>query len=154
MHFSRRLSDKTQLKIKYLSNRLCLLHTPKYCFTKMEETSKIETQLLKYIKQSLKSNGEYEKLKSSIRQNCLNIIRGEGTESIVSFVRIPDNLETESSIKILNNLISEYFQWIGYQYSNEILTAEAGVEVQKLKEQTTEFPQILEILMKTLGANK
>lgn len=119
----------------------------------MEETSTIEKQMFKSVKESLKSNGEYEKLKSSIRQNCLSKIRGVGSDSI-SFVRIPENQETESSIKILNNLISEYFQWIGYQYSNEILTAEAGIEKQKSLEQNVEFPQILEILMKTLEANK
>lgn len=112
------------------------------------EEKQIEKILFKTIKESLKSNGEYEKLKSSIRQNCFNIIRGNGPEAI-SFVRLPENQETESSIKILNNLISEYFQWIGYQYSNEILTAEAGIEKQKTLEQKVEFPKILEILMKT-----
>lgn len=113
----------------------------------MEETPKIEKQLFKTIKESLKSNGEYEKLKSAIRKNSLSTIRGHGAESI-SFVRIPENPETESSIKILNNLISEYFQWIGYQYSNEILTAEAGIEKPKMMEENVDFPKILEILMK------
>ncbi|XP_026477456.1 lisH domain-containing protein FOPNL [Ctenocephalides felis] len=76
-----------------------------------------EEQLLEAIKQSLENEGHMPKLRAEIRSKIIMMLSAE-----------PNTQNTPSmsdEVLLINELIREYFNWMGYEYTTMTLTAEA-----------------------------
>lgn len=78
--------------------------------------------LLEVIRNRLAESGELNKVKSELRAMVLNDVR-EGDKSPMNSRGSKDST---SPTQIANHLILEYLEWIGFQYSTEILATESG----------------------------
>lgn len=81
------------------------------------------------VRNALLEHGELAKLKSALRLNILKLITDNKNgvdKSPMATIKIGAKCQTRT-IAQLNELIMEYFQWFGYQYSAEIFATEANV---------------------------
>lgn len=101
-----------------------------------EETKKIE--LKEMVQDILENNGEIRKLRANLQLKILDIVRGGDRSSIIKYPatatavgltgnNINSNSKTTTdTITIINQMIMEYFQWIGYQYTAEMYQLETN----------------------------
>lgn len=79
--------------------------------------------LLEVIRNRLAESGELNKVKSQLRAMVLNDVREDDKSPMNS----QGSKDSTSPTQIANHLILEYLEWIGFQYSTEILATESGL---------------------------
>lgn len=97
-----------------------------------EEAKKME--LKKMVQDILGNNGEMRKLRANLQLKVLDIVRGGDSSTILKYpaavaataFTVDKNGTNTNAITIINQMIMEYFQWIGYQYTAEMYELETG----------------------------
>lgn len=89
-----------------------------------------QMNLKNFIKKSLDENGELNKIRAALRSKILNLMR-DGDKSM-SFTNFTAN--QFGNFNFINELILEYFRYIGFNYSHEIFAAEVGMDVKECDE--------------------
>lgn len=118
----------------------------------------IEDSLLKALRNRLADQGFLERMRSEMRAAILNDVR-DGKKSPINALK---SKGSNSPTQLVNNLVLEYLQWMGFQYSGEMLATESGAGVPsrglleaklKLKENVVgdkELPLLLSLVMKAM----
>lgn len=91
-----------------------------------------ESQLYSSIRSMFEDSGTFQSLKCQLRAKILEDIRkGKGFTSSKSL-----NVQSSSSrsnpscpLQITCTLIDEFFDWMGFQYTREMLSTESGMEI-------------------------
>ncbi|KYB25976.1 centrosomal protein 20 [Tribolium castaneum] len=83
-----------------------------------------QTDLLEAVKESLHKDGRLEKFKAELRAAVMSVLNKNSTEEEPP--KVPD--ET----RFINELIREYLSWNGYLYTEQILAAECGQNMERL----------------------
>lgn len=84
--------------------------------------NEMEARLLETIRNRLTENGGLIKIKSELRAMVINDVR-EGDNSSLNFL---DTKDAISPTQIANQLVLEYLEWIGFQYSLNMFATESG----------------------------
>lgn len=101
-----------------------------------------EDGLKSLIKDTLEANGELNKVRAALRLQILSVFRRDKKLPMTKFAE-----SKWHHLNLVNELIMEYFDWIGFSYSSEIFAAEIG--------QKTEVNRMqLEEKLEKLGAFK
>jgi hypothetical protein len=84
--------------------------------------NEIQDLLYNTIHGRLKANGKMSKIESEVRAMVLNEIRAGDKSSMNS---TPES--EKSPTQIASRLISEYLEWMNFQYTKELFEKESGV---------------------------
>lgn len=115
-----------------------------------------EKMLLDLVRNTLENSRELSKTRCEMRMKVLEVIRGG--EKLPINEQIPDR---QATTQFMNNLILEYMQWYGYQYTIEMFCTETGckplardyleskINAPELLDK--DLPLLLEIVMKTMN---
>lgn len=122
----------------------------------------MENKLLASFRNELIKNKSLSKMKAEMRTKIIDFIRN-GDKSPINNVELESQ---HSPTSIMNHLIVEYFQWMKYHFSKDMLEAEANSNnTQKLIEgikqkfpnhqnSNSDTPLLLEIMLKAMNENK
>lgn len=80
-----------------------------------------EKELKDFIKKTLEANGELTNIRAALRLKTMNVLRKSKKTPMTNFTA-----HHFQKLNCLNDLILEYFRWIGFSYSAEIFSAEIG----------------------------
>ncbi|KAG7209617.1 hypothetical protein KM043_011270 [Ampulex compressa] len=84
-----------------------------------------EKDLINAVRESLKADGELARIKAEMRTEVIKLLDNSGKERM--------NVSKPShDIVLLNELIREYLDWMGYKYSSTVFIAESDLHRQSL----------------------
>ena len=114
-----------------------------------------EKMLLDLVRHTLENNKELSKTRCEMRLKVLEVIRGGE--------KLPMNdqkSDRQATTQFMNNLILEYMQWHGYQYTIEMFSTETGCKplardyleskMNANEQSDKDLPLLLELVMKTM----
>lgn len=84
------------------------------------ESDRVE-KLKRIVEHTLEQNGDLQKFRAMMRSKVLSILRDSDRTPMTQLV----NSRSTQLFKIINQLIMEYFHWMGYNYTMEIFETEA-----------------------------
>lgn len=118
-----------------------------------------EKMLLDLVRDTLENNKELSKKRCEMRLKVLEIIRGEEKLSMNN-----QTSDCQATTQFMNNLILEYMQWHGYQYTIEMFSTETGCKplardyleskIIAPEQSDKDLPLLLELVMKTMKNSK
>ncbi|XP_015376043.1 PREDICTED: uncharacterized protein LOC107170437 isoform X2 [Diuraphis noxia] len=85
----------------------------------------VDTKLLEVVKQSLKNGPNWDTFTSTVENEIKKILREKGVINITTEKK-PVPSET---IELINKLITEYMDWMGYKLTNSMFKKELGTEL-------------------------
>ncbi|XP_063981009.1 centrosomal protein 20 [Diachasmimorpha longicaudata] len=85
-----------------------------------------EKDLVNAVRDSLEAGGELGRIKAGMRSEVMKLLDGSSTSNRV---KTP---ESPRDVVILNELIREYFDWIGYKYTLNVFISECEFGKQPL----------------------
>ncbi|XP_020290565.1 lisH domain-containing protein FOPNL [Pseudomyrmex gracilis] len=80
-----------------------------------------EKDLVNAVRESLKADGDLDRIKAEMRTEVIKLLDGSSKESKLKTVN------PSHDIVFLNELIREYLDWMGYKYSSTVFTAECDL---------------------------
>lgn len=86
-----------------------------------------ENELKAMVEQVLTNNGEIRRMRVALQSKILDIVRGGDKTTIIKYPNGGD-AEPNETIALINQLILEYFEWNGYQYSRELFALETNAK--------------------------
>ncbi|KAK0086596.1 hypothetical protein PV325_002905 [Microctonus aethiopoides] len=89
-----------------------------------------EKDLINAVRDSLEADGGLSRIKAQMRTEVMKIMDGSAPSDNTTSPHSP------CDILILNELIREYFDWIGYKYTLSVLTSECELGRQPIFDRT------------------
>ncbi|XP_014217792.1 lisH domain-containing protein FOPNL [Copidosoma floridanum] len=83
-------------------------------------------ELIDAVRNSLEADGELSRMKAEMRTKVMKLLEGSHKSSRSSQPKSPHE------VLILNELIREYLDWMGYKYTSSILVSESDLSKQPL----------------------
>ncbi|XP_051173826.1 uncharacterized protein LOC127289748 isoform X2 [Leptopilina boulardi] len=99
-----------------INDRL-LIDENNFCVVKFEEES---------VRDSLEADGQLGRIKAEMRTEVMKLLDGSSKSSRVKRPKSPHD------VLFLNELIREYFDWIGYKYTSNVFVTECELGKQPL----------------------
>lgn len=123
-----------------------------------DKEKNFEEKIIENIKKQLAESEVMNKIKADLRKNVLNIIRGKDIEKPLSGEA---STSIDSPVVLMNHLILDYFTWMCYEYSSDMLKVECGIKnkidrkklkskFKKLETSNDKTPILLEIMLNSL----
>lgn len=116
----------------------------------------IQTLFLDTIRNRLESSGELNKIKSEMRSMVFNDVQDGSKLPLNS----PQSNGSKSPTQVVNHLVMEYLEWIGFQYTAELFAKESGSQKGSSREQAEaklivknldkELPMLLSMTMEMM----
>ena len=69
------------------------------------------------VRDSLEADGQLGRLKAEMRTEVMRLLDGSSTSARIK------NIESPRNVLIMNELVREYLDWIGYKYTASVLIA-------------------------------
>ncbi|XP_011865357.1 PREDICTED: lisH domain-containing protein FOPNL [Vollenhovia emeryi] len=80
-----------------------------------------EKDLVNAVRESLKADGNLDRMKAEMRTEVMKLLDCSGKESKSRTVKAPHD------IVFVNELVREYLDWMGYKYSSTVFIAECDL---------------------------
>lgn len=113
---------------------------------KNRDGNELEALMLVNTRHRLNQNGYLNKIKSELRGMLLNDLGGG-----VNSMNQPSSNDPESPTQLVNTLIMEYLDWMGFQYSKDVFVTESGAAASKGRESgVKELPMLLNLAAKLM----
>ncbi|VVC36111.1 LIS1 homology motif,FGFR1 oncogene partner (FOP), N-terminal dimerisation domain [Cinara cedri] len=90
----------------------------------MEAMGKTDEELFKAVKQSLIDNSLWNNLISNVETEIIKLFEEKGTISTSNI-----KPQQPEMIELINKLIFEYMDWMGYKLTNSVFMKESGTEI-------------------------
>lgn len=83
-----------------------------------------EALFLECFRKRLNEKGDLDKIRSEIRAKILNDVR-DGNQAPMNSLK---SRGQKSPTQIASHLVLEYLEWMGFQFSKEMLATESGIK--------------------------
>lgn len=100
---------------------------------KKSQGDHLESELYESVKAHFHNSGAFRKLKGQLRIKVLENVRGESSEQPINAQSADSRESSSCPIQFTCSLIDEFLDWMGFQYTREMLATESGIDIsQKL----------------------
>ncbi|XP_012250834.2 centrosomal protein 20 [Athalia rosae] len=86
-----------------------------------------EKDLMNAVRDSLEADGQLGRIKAEMRTEVMKLLEGGGKH------KKSNRLSPPHDVLVLNELIREYLDWIGYKYTSTVLIAECELSKQPME---------------------
>ncbi|XP_034952600.1 lisH domain-containing protein FOPNL [Chelonus insularis] len=80
-----------------------------------------ESDLINAVRDSLETDGELRRIKAEVRKKIMNLLDSSPSNRI-------KHSNLSHNVLLVNELIREYLDWIGYKYTLSVLTSESDLK--------------------------
>ncbi|XP_058795400.1 centrosomal protein 20 [Phymastichus coffea] len=83
-------------------------------------------ELIDAVRSSLEADGELSQIKAEMRTKVMKLLEGSNRSSK------PKHPKSPHEVLLINELIREYLDWMGYKYTSSVLVTECELSKQPL----------------------